>query len=454
MTLRNRLGLASLLVSAAILFVAGWFVLHNQRAAALATLDDSLDTRLDDLAALDEQNAIPFNYGISAAEDTLAMVIAPDGAVRLTTDAFGDPAELLNAVEDLRAPITTELTTFGETRGIDEMRLDADRAPDGSRIVVGQSLAGVNDTVTGLRRTLLLVAPVLAIAAALLTRTLVGRALVPVETIRTEADEISLTDLHRRIPTGSGANELDALAGSLNGMLSRLEVSADAQRRLVADVAHELRSPLAALVTQLEVGLTHPDTADWPATAAESLDEGRRLQALIDNLLLLARLDAHETPDTLGLVDLDELIHDTARRTARNQDIAIDRSNVGAGVVRGDADQLQRCIQNVLDNAVRYADTTVTVTLREHDDKVELAVTDDGPGIPTAERTQVFERFYRISDSRDRASGGTGIGLAIVKELVELHAGTVEATPAEPTGTMIVMRFPSADAPSRDAIRI
>lgn len=445
MTLRNRLGLASLLVSAAILIVAGWFVLREQRLAAVDTLDASLATRLDDLIALDEQNAIPTGYGISAAEDTLAMVIAPDGSVVLTTDVFGDPAELLAAIEARRLPTTAGLETFAETRDIHKMRLDAANAIDGSTIVVGQSLRGVDDTVAGLRRTLLMVGPFLAIAAAALTRGLVGRALAPVDTMRAEAAEISLTDLHRRIPTRSGADELDGLADGLNGMLARLESSADAQRRLIADVAHELRSPLAALVTQLEVDLTHPETADWPTTAAESLDEGRRLQTLIDNLLLLARLDAEQALPVNQLVDLDELVHDTVGRFERNRDITIDRSGVGAGVVRGDADQLQRCIQNVLDNAVRYARSTVRLTLTERDDAVELTITDDGPGIPDADHKRVFERFYRVADARDRDSGGTGIGLALVHELVELHCGTVEAISAGPTGTTIVMTLPSAD---------
>lgn len=446
MTLRNRLALVSLVVSSAILVVAGWFVLREQRFAALDNLDDSLSVRLDDLASLDEQDSIPLGYGISDAEDTLAMVIAPDGSVVLTTDSFGDPTELLNAIDITQLPTTVELTTFEETRRTDRMRLDATRTRDGSTIVVGQSLHGVDDTVAGLRSTLLTVGPFLAIAAALLTRVLVGRALAPVDTMRAEADEISLTDLHRRIPTRSSADELDALAESLNAMLARLETSADSQRRLVADIAHELRSPLTALVTQLEVDITHPDTANWPATAAESLDEGRRLQALVDNLLLLARLDANESPVVTDLVDLDELVHDTVRRVERGHDITIDRTNVAAGVVRGDPDQLQRCIQNVVDNALRYADARVAIALAEHDDVVELSVTDDGPGIPEAARARVFERFYRVDNARDRDSGGSGIGLSIVNELVEMHGGTVVAVPADPTGTSIVMRFPSADA--------
>lgn len=446
MTLRNRLALVSLVVSSAILVVAGWFVLREQRFAALDNLDDSLAVRLDDLVSLDEQNSIPLGYGISDAEDTLAMVIAPDGSVVLTTDAFGDPDELLLAVSSADLPTTAALTTFAETRRTDQMRLDATQTRDGSAIVVGQSLHGVNDTVSGLRLTLLTVGPFLAIAAAVSTRVLVGRSLAPVDTMRAEADEISLTDLHRRIPTRSSADELDALAESLNAMLTRLEASADGQRRLIADIAHELRSPLAALVTQLEVDLTHPDTADWPVTAAEALDEGRRLQTLIDNLLLLSRLDASESPLVAELVDLDELVHDTVRRVERGHRITIDRTNVAAGVVRGDPDQLQRCIQNVVDNALRYADTTVAIALVEAGDRVKLTVSDDGPGIPPEERTRIFERFYRVDAARDRNSGGSGIGLSIVKDLVELHRGSVVAQGVEPTGTSIVITLPSADA--------
>jgi heavy metal sensor kinase len=444
-SLKVRLTLTSFVLFLVTLAVAGWFVLGQHRDSTIDALDEGLVTRLDDLVSLAEQNATPEGFGISQAEDTLAMVVAPNGAVKLTTDRFGNPQEILALVAPDIGPQTVALSTFRETKGTGQMRVLVSQSLAGQIGITGQSVDSVDDSVTDLRTTLLVVGPILAIIGALVTGLVVRRALVPMEAMRREAAHISLSDLDRRIPVRAGNDELATLADTLNDMLARLEDSADTQRQLIADVAHELRSPLTGLVTQLEVDLMHPDQADWPATVTEALDEGRRLQSLIDNVLLLAHLDQNEAELTHELVDLDDIVHTTVDRIAAMSPVEFDRSAVGAGVVRGNPDQLHRCIQNVVDNAVRHATSRVTVSLVENDNIVTLAITDDGPGIAAEQRERVFERFYRVAGARDRSTGGTGLGLAIVRELVTAHHGTITADPAQPSGLTMTIRLAAAN---------
>lgn len=443
MNLRVRLSIASFVLFGVALAIAAWFVLAQHRESALAALDDGLFARLDDLVALDEQDRVPDGLGVSEAEDNLAIVLWPDGRIRSTTDRFGDPSEVLDQVDADVEPVTISLSTFAETRGTARMRVLVARGPVGQVGIVGQSVDSVDRSVADLRTTLLIVGPVLALIAAAVAGEIVGRALAPVEAMRREAAEISLSHLDRRVPE-QGTDELAALGRTLNHMLERLERSAAQQQQLVADVAHELRSPLAAITTQLDVGLTHPDRVDWVLTAEETLEEAYRLQQLIDNLLLLARLDEGEEELTWELVDLDDVVHAVVRRT-ETDDVVIDRSEVGAGIVKGDRHQLRRCVQNLLDNAVRHAASVVRVSLREVGAEVVLQIVDDGPGIPVEEREQVFERFHRRSAARDRETGGTGLGLAIVRELISLHRGAVVVRAADTGGAEVEIRLPAAE---------
>ncbi len=465
MSLKVRLTLISFGLFTVTLAAAGWFVIEQHRLSSLDAIDASIDARLEDLIALEVQGANPEELGVGVDEDTLAIIIGPDGLVETSTDVTGDPAEILAKAEPDTGPQTISLTSFEETRGTDRFRVILSRGPDGQVGIAGQSLRSIDVSVSDLRASLLVVGLLLAVAAAAVTAAVVGRALRPVEVMRQEAADISLNELHRRLPVSERNDELGRLGQTLNDMLERLDHSAATQQQLVADIAHELRSPLTGIATQLEVSLAHVDRSDWPETAADALAEARRLEDLIANMLLLARLDndaesgiggagepggAANRPGQAGhrLVDLDEIVHEAVDRAIITGGIEVDRSEVGAGLVRGDSDQLRRCVQNLLDNAMRYASSTVTVGLSEGVAGVTLVVADDGPGIPAADRTRVFERFYRVSEARERTSGGTGLGLAIVRELVDLHHGSVTATAAEPSGTIMTVTLPSVDESS------
>jgi signal transduction histidine kinase len=211
----------------------------------------------------------------------------------------------------------------------------------------------------------------------------------------------------------------------MNAMLARLEQATNRQRQFVADASHELRSPLTGMRTHLEVGLAHPENADWKTTGQQLLDDTIRLQRLVDDLLALARTDSTAGPSERTAIDLDDIVLSEARRIRALSPISVDTSGVSGAQLEGSPHDLTRAVRNLLDNAARHAHERVTVTLEESDATVFLTITDDGTGIPLGANDQIFERFTRLDDARARDAGGAGLGLAIVNAVVEAHGGAV-----------------------------
>jgi signal transduction histidine kinase len=217
-------------------------------------------------------------------------------------------------------------------------------------------------------------------------------------------------------------------------MLDRIDSATARQRTFVGDAAHELRSPLASLRVQLEVAQRLGPESDWNAIVDDVMVDVDRLDRLVSDLLALARMDeAREL--RREPVQLDELVDRVVSgyAHARVPVTVTAASDPGRAIeLQGDPDGLHRVIVNLVDNAVRYARSEVRVELRRGRlagrPIVRLTVTDDGPGIAPAERERVFDRFYRIEESRARESGGTGLGLPIVRDLVRAHGGSVRLT--------------------------
>jgi signal transduction histidine kinase len=310
-----------------------------------------------------------------------------------------------------------------------------------------------------IRGHLLYAVPLVLLGAIGISWLLIGRTLRPVEQMRAEAAEITGSGLHRRIPEPDSTDEIGRLARTLNTMLGRLEDSATRQRRFVADASHELRTPVTAIRTSLEVGLAHPDLAPWPELAARAVTEAARLQRLVDDLLLHARADDDTLVARREPVDLRSLAQaavDAAPASSRIP-IAIEARD---GVrVTGDPDQLTRLLRNLLDNAERHAKAHVWLRVTtDGPDTAVVEVADDGPGIPPADRDRVFDRFVRLQTARDRMPGttaGTGLGLSIARDIVTAHGGTIEVTDADPVesekrGAKFIVRLPIADRPMPD----
>ncbi|WP_446696879.1 sensor histidine kinase [Streptomyces zagrosensis] len=314
-------------------------------------------------------------------------------------------------------------------------------ADESMTVYAGSPLDTERDAVGTVRRAMLIGLPVLLVVVAAVTWLVTRRALRPVEGIRRELAAITAsTDLTRRVPEPQARDEVARLAVTTNETLTALESSVERQRRFVADASHELRSPIASLRTQLEVGVAHPELLDAEGAVADVV----RLQHLAADLLLLARLDAGERP-MAGRVPLVDLVRDAlAQRTGDR--IAVRVGELADVEVSGSRGQLARVLGNLLDNAERHADGAVEVTVRsvqgEGGDWVVLAVTDDGAGVPEAERERIFERFVRLDDARSRDEGGAGLGLAIARDVLARHGGTLTVRDAAAGGACFEARLP------------
>jgi signal transduction histidine kinase len=288
--------------------------------------------------------------------------------------------------------------------------------------------------------------PLLAVVGGV-TWLVTRRALRPVEGIRGEMAAITAsTDLSRRVPEPATRDEVARLARTTNETLTALEESVERQRRFVADASHELRSPIASLRTQLEVAAAHPELLDLDGAVADTV----RLQHLAADLLLLARLDAGEEP--LGKpVALGTLVReDVARRNAEDPGgVAVVAGELADATVAGSRGQLARVLGNLLDNAVRHAAGRVDVRVRRAGAWAVLEVADDGAGVPAADRERIFERFVRLDDARSRDDGGAGLGLAIVRDVVVRHGGSIGVGEAPGGGALFTVRLPLDDPAAR-----
>ncbi len=321
------------------------------------------------------------------------------------------------------------------------------RAHGSSTIVAGRTLEVVTESTRVVIEQLFFGLPLLVLIVGAVTWRVIGRALAPVESIRAEVDAISTQQLHRRVPMPEGRDEIARLAETMNEMLMRLEEGSIRQGRFVSDASHELRSPVASIRQHAEVALRHPTKTSPKALAEVVLDENLRLQDLIEDLLLLTRTDETAHSRRMVVLDLDDVVFEEAGRMGQVARRPIDTTRVSAGRVLGDRKQLARLIDNLLDNALRHADSLVVVSLTEEGDDVVLRVDDDGQGVPIPDRTRIFERFVRLQDSRDRDSGGSGLGLAIVAEVAGAHRGSVKVVDSTLGGARFEIVLPRAADP-------
>ncbi|MFR9730151.1 ATP-binding protein [Saccharopolyspora sp. MS10] len=346
-----------------------------------------------------------------------------------------DPVEPLSpgpipAGAESVAPLRTATTTVA--------------TPNGTQTLIASASTRSVQRATETAATGLLVGmPLLLAVVAALTWFSTGRALRPVEAIRHEFTRLSAQDLRGRMPVPASDDEIARLALTLNDTLDRLDDSVRRQRQFVADASHELRSPLAALRTPLEVAQAHPDRAHWPSIAEGTLGDLDRLERLTSDLLALARIDG--IPHTEGReLDLSSLAADTLER--RPPTHVERRAELEPGIaVHGHRTHLSRLITNLLDNAEAHAEHRVTLRLRTEDGQARLDVLDDGPGVPAESREHVFQRFARLDTARARERGGAGLGLALAREIAALHEGTLVITDSD-RGAQFTARFPLAES--------
>ncbi|MEU4427922.1 ATP-binding protein [Actinoplanes sp. NPDC024001] len=403
---------------------------------------ESMDTakgvqRLVDQGAL--TNPIPVTPGvqvqvIDAADRVIAVSATAD---RLVPILYAD--ELRDLPDGRSVPIRgTRIGYVGEARVV---KLTAGPPTAPVRILVARSTDQITQSVHLLRLTLAVVYPMLVVLLAVILWRALGAALKPVDALRSGAEEITGGTRAGRLPVPDSRDEVHRLAVTLNDMLHRLDSARARQRAFVADAAHELRSPLTNMRTELEVAQRLPDDTDWPALTDDLLADVQRLSRLVDDLLLLARQDDGTARAVAGRVEELDLAQLVGEAVERYPDVEYRDAGEPLPLV-GEPDALARVVANLLDNALRHRREKVSVSTAADGADLLIVVTDDGPGIPEEDRERVFHRFTRLDDARARDAGGSGLGLAIVRELVRRHGGTVTLGDAGP-GLRVEVRLPA-----------
>jgi two-component system, OmpR family, sensor kinase len=462
MSLRTRLVISFTVLLLAAVFTVGFVASRSIEEILVAQIDQDLRNIADrGPAPLPRPDLPPGDVPIDREPFLRAfaeVVVDPAGTVVFASPSgFADTPDPLPDVADLAG--TSGFVFVDSVDGSLRYRALIRPIPDGSYIVRAAPLTGVTTATGDLSRTLLLAGGGVLLLGAVGTWWTVRQSMRPVGEMVDTAEAIAGGDLSRRVPDLDPATELGRLGGSLNEMLAHLEDSVETERagkerlrRFAADASHELRTPVTTIAGYAELrrkgGLPTPEDQDRAWARIES--ESRRMGSLIEDLMTLARLGQAQ-PLQVETVDVARIVADAAADHAAVDPTRPVRVDAPPGVIlRADRERLIQVVTGLLSNTrVHTAEgTTIEVVVVDDADHVRIAVTDDGPGIPHAALEHVFDRFFRADPSRSRASGGAGLGLAIVQAIVEAHGGSVAATRASDAGgTRITVDLPRAPAP-------
>ncbi|WP_282215410.1 HAMP domain-containing sensor histidine kinase [Microbacterium luteolum] len=424
---RTTLG-ATLIVAVALVIgaVSFYAVLNSSVSGSTA---QAAQQRLEQLG---DREGGPDVRGIDALEDEFVQLLGADGAVRAASE---DARETLGSTPLPVADDAVTMTIDGEP-----MLIVSDDIDDDQTIVLAVSVEDDAETLATVATLLAVAVPLVLLLVAGTTWFVTGRALRPVTRIRQEVDGITAERLHQRVAVPDSADEVAALATTMNGMLDRLDAAATAQRRFVSDASHELRSPLATIRQHAELAQAHPAVTSIGELAEVVSEEGVRLQGIVESLLLLARLDEgvtlHDEP-----VDLDDVALGEVRRL-RAAGHEVDGSGIRAARVSGDPRLLGQLVRNLADNAARHARGRIAIGVTPSDQHVFVTIEDDGDGVPIEEREHIFERFVRLDEARSRDAGGSGLGLAIARGIAAAERGTVVVDESRWGGARFVITLP------------
>lgn len=440
-SVRVRTTAAAVLVVAIVLLLGAVTLVTLVRQSLRDGLETTAEERAAALALQIETSGLP-DSGLPEGDDPDDLE-DPEDLVWWVTDRGG---AVVRASQPLGPPLPTDETDEATLRGADHPYLvvteDAEADGEEYTVSVAASLEEVEDSTAALVLPLLIGLPLVLLLVGGTTWMVATRALAPVERIRREVEQITGDRLDRRVPEPASRDEIHRLARTMNQMLERLQDSRDRQQQFVSDASHELRSPLASIRQTAEVARAHPGALPEGELVDAVLEESTRMQRLVEQLLLLARVDEGASARASQDVDLDDLALAVARRV-QQPGLRVQTAGVGAGRVRGDHVALTQVVQNLVDNAARHAHGVVALTVRETEDRAELVVEDDGPGIASEDRQRIFDRFVRLDEARARDAGGSGLGLAIVAEIVAAHGGTIDVSRSDLGGARFVVSLPA-----------
>jgi len=478
--LRARVTLIATLGLLVALIVGDLLLLNTLRVSLTRSVDASAKSGASEVAALINADRLPVPVPVAAG--ITIQVLNSAGRV---SDVSPDADWMVPLVSPARARALANhdgtMLVHGAPFDMPSLlRVAVVKADGGHLVIAAVPFSEASGSLNVVARGLVIGTPVLFLVFAGAIWAVTGLTLRPIGALRRGAAKVTATGQVSDLPVPEARDEVRLLAVTLNDMLSRLAAAQQRQRALVSDTAHELRSPIASIRTQLEVALDFPAGQDWETTARDVHADVLRLARLAEDLLLLARLDeqaGHEAPPRGTAVDLIALCRSAACRYADTRvpvrcapaagaqlpgtaDAVADlpgapgaRADVPA-LVTGDWERLDRLLVNLVDNAVRYAKSAVTISVRRDGGWAELSVTDDGPGIAAADLERAFDRFARLDDARSREgeeAGGAGLGLAIVRATAQACGGTAHLEAASPPpGLRAVVRLPGTGKRDRE----
>lgn len=469
LSLRFKLTVYYLAILSAVLLLFGVAIYFYLSRSLLATIDESLAFQVEKIeisqaaAAGVDISGHPLNQNIENQEGLLQlsphMLQVIDERGRIADENLVSPKDHMSVDIDALMKLPISETYFASVRleSGEHLRVATRRVKDhegeGTYFIrLGQSLEAVQ---SARRRALIVLA--FAIPLALLLGSfggllLVNQALSPVDRITNTAELIAQGDLTERVPTPAKMDEIGRLAATFNHMISRLQAAFERQKQFTSDASHELRTPLAVMRGDIEITLRRErPPEEYQRVLTSNLEEIIRLTRLIEDLLMLARADSGRVELRCEPVDLNQLCQQMAEYItplAMQREQTLTYDSPGQTItINADLQRIKQMLLNLLDNAIKYTDLggKITLSLQANDKQAVITLTDTGRGIPTEDLPHIFERFFRRSaKTSDRSASGFGLGLSIVKWIVDSHIGKIEATSAAGQGTIFVVKFPLA----------
>jgi heavy metal sensor kinase len=468
LTLRLKFTLYYLAILTAILLFCGVAIYVTLSRTLVSTIDQSLDEQVRKFELMVKNSTSETGFDIepdtqeSANEPAFNLppdflqVIDDKGTIKDETHVHQDDDLVLDLNALNRLPYQQTIHETVRTPSGKDFRLATRRGKGYDQkdffVRVGQPLA----TLQRARMRLLLILGI-AIPLALLLGSygglvLANQALRPVDQLTRAAEHISASDLNERVPVPNQTDELGRLAAQFNAMIARLQAAFERQRQFTSDASHELRTPLAVMRGEIELSLRRERTApDYQRTLTSNLEEIIRLSRLVEDLLMLARADAGKVELQREPLELRQLCAAMTEYIAplaeqRNQTLRYEAPAADI-TINADTQRIKQLLLNLLDNAIKYTGEggAITLSLKAENNEAILTVTDTGRGIPTEDMPHVFERFFRRSaKTADRTASGSGLGLSIVKWIVDAHDGQIEAHSKLGEGTTFEVRLPLA----------